>query len=419
MVRLISFSLLSVVLVAFSFVLSAAERVELYTAEVAVASQQPSDRSIGFSSALKHVLIKVTGAESNLTSDEALSLLDRADSYVLTFSYRDNPQYQSPSDLADASVLESTELGGVGVVDEVVAVFPYILNVAFEERSLLRELRALALPIWGALRPSILTWAVVQNQGDRTLLSESSHESSQVLLSQAISNGLAMFLPAGDLEDQSNVNLNELWGLFPDSVAAASQRYPHELVLLARVYEAPEALELKWSLLLGREQISGRAKAAKYLELWRTMQLDIVRVLAERYAVVYDPTLDGDETTVVVSRIRSFLEYAALVDHLGLLSSVERVGVRSIQQDKVELSLKLRSSLASFDQQVELAGRLHPILVTEPVVGKEATSSALDAASSDASFAPLDSGGGLGEVSSLGSPLPQGVKYFYWRHQGE
>ena len=398
--------------------LSAAERVELYAAEVEVASQQPSDRSVGFSRALKHVLIKVTGDEANLTSDDTINLLDRADSYVLTFSYQDNPQYQALSDSSEASVGENTELGGASVqndADEVAAAFPYILNVAFEERALLKELRALGLPIWGALRPSILTWVVVQNQGDRTLLSESSHESSQVLLSQAISNGLAMFLPAGDLEDQSNVNLNELWGLFPDSIAAASSRYPHDLVLLARVYEAPEALELKWSLVLGREQISGRAKAAEYSGLWRTMQLDIVRVLAERYAVVYDPTLDGDETIVVVSRIRSFLEYAALVDHLGLLSSVERVDVRSIQQDKVELSLKLRSSLASFDQQVELSGRLHPILVTEPFVGNGAISSALEPASSDVSFTSLNSVGGLGEESSL----PQGVKYFYWRHQGE
>ena len=349
MLRLISFSIVVAALSMLSLELYAAERVELYSAKVEVSSQQSADRSVAFREALKHVLIKVTGDEANLTNDDVVGLLDRADRYVLTFSYQNNPRYQQALDLDGNSEDEgsaSIEQGASVEPSQPQTIFPYVLSVAFEERALLNELRALELPIWGALRPSILTWAVLQNEGDRVLLSESSHESSDVLLSQAADNGLAMFLPAGDLEDQSNVSLNELWGLFPDAVSEASSRYPHDLVLLSRVYEAPEALELKWTLLLGREHVVGRAQDVSYQSLWRTMQLDIVKILAERYAVTYDPELDGDETVISVSRVRSFLDYAKLVDHLNLLSSVEAVGVRSVQQDKVELGLKLRSSVA-------------------------------------------------------------------------
>lgn len=405
-----------------SLELYAAERVELYSAKVEVSSQQSADRSVAFREALKHVLIKVTGDEANLTNDDVVGLLDRADRYVLTFSYQNNPRYQQALDLDGNSEDEgsaSIEQGASVEPSQPQTIFPYVLSVAFEERALLNELRALELPIWGALRPSILTWAVLQNEGDRVLLSESSHESSDVLLSQAADNGLAMFLPAGDLEDQSNVSLNELWGLFPDAVSEASSRYPHDLVLLSRVYEAPEALELKWTLLLGREHVVGRAQDVSYQSLWRTMQLDIVKILAERYAVTYDPELDGDETVISVSRVRSFLDYAKLVDHLNLLSSVEAVGVRSVQQDKVELGLKLRSSVASFNQQVELAGLLEPVFVPEPF--EDLAVSSLPSKVDSAVFpeGAEDNLDGFGDKSPTVQASTNGMRYFYLRHQGE
>lgn len=422
MLRLISFSIVVAALSMLSLELYAAERVELYSAKVEVSSQQSADRSVAFREALKHVLIKVTGDEANLTNDDVVGLLDRADRYVLTFSYQNNPRYQQALDLDGNSEDEgsaSIEQGASVEPSQPQTIFPYVLSVAFEERALLNELRALELPIWGALRPSILTWAVLQNEGDRVLLSESSHESSDVLLSQAADNGLAMFLPAGDLEDQSNVSLNELWGLFPDAVSEASSRYPHDLVLLSRVYEAPEALELKWTLLLGREHVVGRAQDVSYQSLWRTMQLDIVKILAERYAVTYDPELDGDETVISVSRVRSFLDYAKLVDHLNLLSSVEAVGVRSVQQDKVELGLKLRSSVASFNQQVELAGLLEPVFVPEPF--EDLAVSSLPSKVDSAVFpeGAEDNLDGFGDKSPTVQASTNGMRYFYLRHQGE
>ena len=362
-------------LISLVFPVAAAERIDIYMATVQVETQQEADRNTAFTEALKQVIVKVTGDEQFLVKPELGALFKKSRRYVAGFSYQKNALFdgQASSNEADEAS-SSLEAKSNAAYTQSLPEKEYILKVQFEGDALLNHLRELGLPVWGALRPSIIAWVVMQKDGERHLVNSDYPSLSTSLSRESERAGLPVFLPVGDLQDLSSVNLNELWGLFPSSVSKASQRYPSDFKLLGRVYQAQEGLELKWSLLTGRSAITGGAKAADYPSLWRQMSAAVAKQLAKQFALVSDPMADAQELRILVSGVDQFLDYASLVKHLESLSSVEEVSVQQIYQDKVGLGIQLRGSRANFEQQVSLAGKLQmvaPPFSIEPEVEQD------------------------------------------------
>lgn len=353
--------------VALTFLISlvlpvaAAERIDIFTSSVQVDTQQEAERKLAFVDALKRVVVKVTGDAQYLEDPALEPLLSKAQRYVAGFSYQRNILFNGTASLNEISETAGSEDGLKAVFAESVPEKEYVLTAQFEDEPLLSHIRELGLPVWGALRPSIIAWVVMQRDGERHLINSDYADLSASLNRESERSGLPVFLPVGDLEDLSSVDLNELWGLFPSSVQQASQRYPSDFKLLARVFQAEEGLELKWSLLLGGSIEMGRAKALDYHALWSQMTAGIAKKLAQQFAVVSDPMANSQELSIVVSGIEQFVDYAGLVEHLERLSSVEGVSVQQIFQDEVGLGIRLRGSRSNFEQQVSLAGKLRMV----------------------------------------------------------
>lgn len=387
-------------LVALSFLIFiglpsiAAERVEIFSAAVQVDSQQESDRELAFLEALKQVIVKISGDSAYLEEPLLDSILSSPRRYVEGFSYQRNPRFTGQSvDFLDREVVgEATSVDSYS--EKMTPEREYVLRVQFEETALIQNVREIGLPVWGALRPSILAWVVMQREGERHLINSDYPDIMATLKSEAERFGLPVFLPVGDLQDLSEVNLDELWGLFPSAVEKAGQRYPSDFKLLARVYEADEGLELKWNLLAANSVLNGRAQAIDYRSLWRQSSEDIARELSKQFAVVSDPTKDAQELVLVVSGIERFVDYAKMVEHLESLSSVDTALVRRVSQDKVDVLIRLHGSRGNFEQQVELAGKMQAIM---PDFFPETDAVA---------------GGGVSPESDTSSPIESA--YFYW-----
>lgn len=340
----------------------AAERVEIFSAAVQVDSQQESDRELAFVEALRQVIVKISGDSAYLEEPLLNPILSSPRRYVEGFSYQRNPWFTGQSVDFRGREVVAEAIGTDGYSEKMTPEREYVLRVQFEETALIQHLRELGLPVWGALRPNILGWVVMQREGERHLINSDYPQILATLKSEAERYGLPVFLPVGDLQDLSEVNLDELWGLFPSAVEEAGQRYPSDFKLLARVYEADEGLELKWSLLVGSSAMNGRAQAIDYRSLWRQMNENIARELSKQFAVISDPTKDAQELVLVVSGITRFVEYAKMVEHLESLSSVDTVLVKRVTQDKVDVLIRLHGSRGNFEQQVELAGKMQAIM---------------------------------------------------------
>jgi uncharacterized protein len=351
----------------FSFIVlslsaAAAERIDVYTTTVQVETQQEADRNVAFSDALKQVIVKVTGDEQFLDKPELDALFEKSRRYVAGFSYQKNVLFDGRTSSDNADEVPVSEGKSSAVFAQSLPEKEYLLKVQFEGDALLNHIRELGLPVWGALRPSIIAWVVMQENGERHLVNSDYPALSASLNRESERAGLPVYLPVGDLQDLSSVDLNELWGLFPSSVQAASERYPSDFKLLGRVYQAEEGLELKWTLLTGGSAKTGGAKSVDYPSLWRQMTAGVAKELAQQFAVVSDPMADAQELRILVSGVEQFLDYASLVEHLESLSSVEEVSVQQIYQDKVGLGIGLRGSRANFEQQVSLAGKLQMVV---------------------------------------------------------
>lgn len=381
----------------------AAERVDIYSASVQVDSQLEDDRKAAFTEGLKQVFVKITGDSTYLENPELEPVLNDAARYVAGFSYQRNPWFGRQS--VEGSPAKGEEAAGVHSMPEKA----YVLRVQYEESAVLQNLRGLGMPVWGALRPTVLAWVVMQREGERYLVNSDHPELVSSLSRESDRFGIPVFLPVGDLEDLSAVNLNDLWGLFPSAVTEASKRYPSDFKLLARVYEAEEGLELKWSLLLGGQVQTERAKSVDYHSLWRQMNESVAKELSKRFAVTSDPNQDGQELIVVVSGIEQFVDYARMAEHLDSLSSVEAASVLQVEQDTVRFSIRLRGSRSSFEQQVALAGKLKMVM---PEFGVEDVSGGVD----DVMPLPDESQVGGSEAEDrLVAPVDA---YFYWVSSG-
>ena len=360
----------------------AAQVNSLYSATVPVESQDSNLRNDALAQALEQVLIKVSGNESALEISGARAMLASAELYVVSFSYKDNPAYQEAiaereqqdqpeegefsesRETSDDSELAQTITDSAVSDAEDVLPAAYLLNVSFAQSTVEQTLSKYGVPIWGRIRPSMLFWLVDEVKGERRLLGSSDTEYVETLLDQASIRGLPVFLPVVDLSDLSTVDLNALWGLYPESVEGAAERYQADLNVLVRKssYEQValegQQLALDWTFQLKGFDYSGTATGAADDQLWSTLLADVSMILAERYAVQQTTDQEPGNLTIRVSQINSFFDYASLQKYLQSLPNVGTSELLWVQGDQVAYRLTLKGQRAQFFEYLELGGRL-------------------------------------------------------------
>lgn len=312
---------------------------DLYDAKVLVSDQSIENRQAGARLGLLEILQKISGFPvpvDHVVISKALSI---ADQYLYQFSYASLESKETSNALPGA----------------------LWLTMRFEERSIQRLIKGAKLPRWGKNRPSILVWVAIDDGVDRQIVNEgmdspvfkSLHDGAQ-------KRGLPLIYPLNDLEDSMALPIEQLWGMFDESIVSASARYGAESVLAARVYKTGEG---KW-----KGQWSFYFKSIEQGFVFETESLDeqvlsglsaSAQVLANNFALK-PSNLANDSVNIVVSGVGSLSDYAKLTQYLEKLAITKKVAINKLSKDELNVGLILNGSVKQLKQALGLDSKLVP-----------------------------------------------------------
>ena len=334
----------------------------LYEAVVPVENTGEGARDAAFRQALRQVLLRLTGDRDSVrelvpavSDGEAGSAMGkRVASFIDAFSYR-----REDEQLELHATLSASALG--------------------------RELAEREMPVWGANRPRLLIWFVVDDQGQRQLIHRDNilppflAEPMQPLDGPAIAaesgpwkeplwsasrrRGLPVALPFHDEQDRSRVSISEIWGLFPGPIREASARYEHDRLAVVRVNRLGGGWRARWHLWRdGNKVADGTSREDDRNSLVGSLMDVWADRLARDYAIALG-TGDGlRQARMVVSGVESLTSYAAVRQSLAGLEPVRSVAVKGVSQDRLTLKLTFNGRLpllrdyAALEKRLELMG---------------------------------------------------------------
>jgi hypothetical protein len=319
----------------------AAEVQGLFEAVVSVDSRDDErQRQQAFVSALREVLIKLTGHADVAEHPVIQDALRSSPTYVETWAYR-------------TQVLP-------GANDQSLTV-----EVQFYQAEIERLLDRAGIALWPRNRPETLVWMVVQNELGERSFADPSTGGDQPLLDflrlEASRRGLPLATPLFDFDDQRLLRPDQLWALDGVAIQQASARYPVESVLAIRVLQTVSGDVVARSVHFFRNRaLQNEAlelPAADFLS--STVSL-VARELADNYGVLLTaPAATGGESMVLtVDGVQGLGDYAALLDYLGKVPGISRLQVREVAVDRLAFSFTAAGQVRQLVENLALNRRL-------------------------------------------------------------
>lgn len=295
----------------------AAPLADLYKVREPVASQQPAEREEALRKAFDTLVLRLTGDSS---SDQQAVAPLRSDPQQLVSRYA----YEG-----DAVV------------------------VSFDPVTTERALRSAGLPLWGAERPSILTWWLGETTDGSQLVGDA-QEGSSDLRAAAQHRGLPLRLPLADLSEQLVATSDAVAANDPQALRDVSERYDADGLLAVMAKQSGESWEADWRLWMGDKQTQGKASGDTRVALADEVMLAVSTFLAPQYRVK-----PGDRSEITLEVLGADVERFAELDRL-----LEPFGARLQQVASDRLVYRLSASPEQLRAQLALA-RLQEIAADE------------------------------------------------------
>ena len=227
------------------------------------------------------------------------------------------------------------------------------IRAFFDPQTTERSLRGAGLALWGANRPSILSWWLV-DAGEGARLIGDGQDQSGALRVAAQHRGLPLRLPLADLGEQMLGVAEAAQGQDAQALREASERYDADALLAVSAVQTGSQWEASWHLWLGEEQTRGKASGETHEALADAVMLAVSKFLAPRYTVaageVEDITLE-----VLGADVSRFAELEQLLTPLA---------GRLIRVESDRLVYHLSASPEQLRAQLALA-RLHEVPAEE------------------------------------------------------
>lgn len=315
----------------------AENRVDLYSAEILVPSQSATVRERAARTALRELVVRVSGEPQAAEHPVVLEASSRAQDFIYEFNY--------------TSTRETIEVDG----EERSATR---LGLKFSPSEIERLLRSAGLPLWPSNRPSVLVWLVAR-EGDG-LHRITGSEERDLLRQRAGDRGLPMILPLDDLEDRLALSARQLWELEEPAIRDASRRYDADAILVGRYSKTSSGrLRSDWQLYhpLANTSFDLRAEAVEALLPSAVDQ--VANRFAELYAIV--PREEGPDTLVVqLGNIEGFGAYKEAERYLSGLALVRRVELASVRPGVLTLRLITEGDVERLLSTLDLDRKLIP-----------------------------------------------------------
>jgi hypothetical protein len=312
----------------------------LYTVQQPVIDQSEERRQAAARDALLEVLSRVTGLNIIPRSPTINTALARPDQFY--------SEYVFARSAVDAETPGAEALA---------------LQISFQADAILGLVRQAELPIWWSGRPMSLAWVVVERDGQRQIFRDGSDlELSAALLYQARRRGLPLALPLLDLQDTMQVSPGVVWGNFLPTLAAATDRYGIQQLMVGRMRAETLGPDTVFS---GDWQVLFAGDLApvtnNFSGLTASQVANLGVALAANYFAPPMTIFSGDqfEHELRVEGVAKIAQYARMMDYFREFEFVDDVSVSSVGNGNMNLTVstsasqKLLLSLLTRDGQLQ------------------------------------------------------------------
>ncbi|MDO6593998.1 DUF2066 domain-containing protein [Neptuniibacter sp. 1_MG-2023] len=301
----------------------------LYSVELPVnaETQAPTDAQI--TEGLKQVLVKVSGKRSLNTHPVIRQQLQTPSTFLQQFSFT------------------SRIIAGQNVTR---------LLLDYNSAAVDHLITQTGVKPLGIQRPTLLVWLVSDQQGYQDFVSADSVEIN-LLNSTARARGLPIQLPLLDLQDQTAIQVSDVWGLFEDAVQASSIRYRPDAVIAARLQKSNSGVIQLEAIFLtdGKvERLSYSGNAESVL----TQMVDTISDQLFNPVVSHDLSYFQSGVAVKVSNINSLSNYVQMTDFLKSLPIVRTLKPERVMGGDVVLRLELDGSEKQLQQAIGVEPRI-------------------------------------------------------------
>jgi hypothetical protein len=301
---------------------AALTRVELYQATAPLTERSEAGQQAAFESALRTVLVKVTGRRG-VEQDPALApLIASARRYVQ--QYRPAPDNQ--------------------------------LWVAFDGAALDRWLTQNNQPLWGGERPTTFVWLAVQTgQGGTVITAEDTTSPIKAeVTTAAAQRGIPLLWPSAAELARNHLDFAAVGTATPATLAEIGRRSGSEGTLIGRAANPADASAVRWVYLFQdhNSEFSGPPAEA-------------VNRAADIYAGLYAVSGTLAPVDIEVAGINDLKDYASVQSYLESLAFISHVGVDSLSGNVVRFRLTARGGAESLQHALGLNGRMQPIAAGE------------------------------------------------------
>ncbi|QVW24976.1 DUF2066 domain-containing protein [Pseudomonas hormoni] len=221
---------------------------------------------------------------------------------------------------------------------------PEVLKVDFDPASTEQALRRAGLSLWGANRPSILTWWLSDSTEGSSLVGDG-QASAAPLRRAAQHRGLPLRLPLADLSEQLVATAPNLEGTDAAPLRGASDRYNADALLAVHAREEGGQWQAKWHLWLDDQKEAGSVQGADQAAVADAVMLAVSQRLAPRFVV--KPGVSGEQLLEVQGM--NLERYATL----GRL--LEPFGARLQSVDADRILYRVNGSAEQLRSQLSLA----------------------------------------------------------------
>lgn len=291
--------------------------------------------------ALANVFLRVTGSRTLLNDSEIQSVLKTPEKYLIRYSTLQQSNNPNASlDSNKASVL-----------------------LSFDSMAINRVLAKLDVPIWGELRPKILVWWVIEENGVRSVLSEGEELQREGLLEiQAAAGrwGIPIQVPIMDIEDQAWVTPATIVGFMLEELHQGAIRYNTQYLLVGKtVKDRRGNASSSWHWATPSGVYRGERVSADEEALFEAVFAGTSELMARQFAIRQDGS-NATQLLVEVSNVHSLGSFAALTELLTGLPGVDLARLNRLNLDSLCYALDLRIDLDQFQRMVSQSRRMIP-----------------------------------------------------------
>lgn len=310
---------------------------ELYESQVKVSDRSEEALQQGLKTALKNVLVKLTGSKTYLNDDNSVeTLIDGAESFVEQYS------------LTSAKNNENLKL-----------------NVKFDQVNLMSELLTLEVPIWEKERPDTYVGVIVVDEEKRIVAPFNESTNFEFLSFTAKQRGLPIIYPKS--YDRDLLRTIEIDGTLGPSdhlrgvAELIASKYQLASILLAHIRKINfDIWQINWFLRVDDKSFSGT-----FVDGFLPLSLsELLDQAVDKIAVnlVRSPMDDLKENVkVLVDKVVDLDDYMGLIEFLEKLDVVEKVVVNSIDETQVMLTVTARRGEKNLKQSIEFGNYIRKV----------------------------------------------------------